>query len=132
EARIIAATNRDIEALADASDFQKNLFFRISVITVKLPALRDRRDDVPMLARQILRDLCTAVGRRVEDFSPAAVDVMQRYAWPGNVRELRNAVEHAIVLGKGPIIDASELPARVRTGASAPAPPPADPAAAEM
>jgi DNA-binding NtrC family response regulator len=110
EARVLAATNRDLQAMVQEGAFRRDLFFRISVVTVRLPALRDRGDDVVLLARHILRDLAASAGRRVSDFSPAALDVIRAYPWPGNVRELRNAIEHAIVLGEGPSIEPSDFP----------------------
>jgi len=77
---------------------------------VRIPALRERGDDVILLAERLLADLQSVAGRRVQGFSPRALDVIRSYPWPGNVRELRNAIEHAIVLGEGPMIEPSDLP----------------------
>jgi len=110
EARILAATNRDLEAMVEKGTFRADLFFRVSVVTVHVPALRERGDDLVLLARRLLSDLAPTGGRRVSGFTPAALEVIRRHAWPGNVRELRNAIEHALVLGEGFAIDAGDLP----------------------
>jgi two-component system response regulator HydG len=127
EARVIAATNRDLEGMVERGTFRADLLFRIGVVTVRIPSLRERGDDVVLLARRLLSDLATTAARRVEGFTPAAVAVIRGYSWPGNVRELRNAIEHALVLGEGDEIDADDLPAAPRAhgraeGASAAAP----------
>jgi DNA-binding NtrC family response regulator len=119
-ARVLAATNRDLEAMAQAGRFRSDLFFRISVVQVRIPALRERGDDVALLARQILSDLAAATGRRVQDLSPGALAAIRAYPWPGNVRELRNAIEHALVLGDGPTIEACDLPDAVRAAGARP------------
>ncbi len=121
-ARVLAATNRDLASMVDQHTFRRDLFFRISVITLRVPALRERGDDIRLLAERILADLVPGCARRVRGFSPAALAAIASYAWPGNVRELRNAIEHALVLGDGPWIEPSDLP---ETMAVANAPPPA-------
>lgn len=121
-ARVLAATNRDLASMVDQHMFRRDLFFRISVITLRVPALRERGDDIRLLAERILADLVPACARRVRGFSPAALAAISSYAWPGNVRELRNAIEHALVLGDGPWIEPSDLP---ETMAVANPPPPA-------
>jgi DNA-binding NtrC family response regulator len=112
-ARIIAATNRDLGAMVEAGSFRRDLFFRVSVVTLAIPPLRERRGDVLTLAGRILADLTGAAGRRVEGFTPGAAVALQTYPWPGNVRELRNVIEHALVLGEGKLIDVSDLPEHV-------------------
>jgi hypothetical protein len=129
-ARVLAATNRDLAAMVEAGRFRRDLYLRLSAISVPIPALRDRGGDVALLARQILADLGAAAGRRVRDFSPAAMEAILSYRWPGNVRELRNAIERAIVSGNGPVIEPGDLPDVVRAAppaatasAQAPRPP---------
>jgi two-component system response regulator HydG len=109
-ARVLAATNRDIAAMVDQGTLRRDLYFRVSVVTLKIPALRERGDDVRLLAEQILKDLAPFSARRVRGFSPAALAAIEQHAWPGNVRELRNAIEHALVLGDGPVIEPADLP----------------------
>ncbi len=115
EARVIAATNRDLSDMVAKGTFRQDLFFRVSVVTVRVPALRERGDDVVILAKQMLADLSrSAGGRRVTGFSTAGLDALRAYTWPGNVRELRNAIEHALVLGDGPTIEPKDLPESLR------------------
>ena len=114
EARVLAATNRDLAALVASGLFRQDLFYRVSVVSIRVPPLRDRGDDVVVLAKQMLADLGASAGRRVTGFSAAAIALVRAYAWPGNVRELRNAIEHALVLGDGPVIEPSDLPEMVR------------------
>jgi DNA-binding NtrC family response regulator len=113
-ARVITATNRDLGEMVAAGQFRQDLFFRISVVVLRVPALRERAGDLAMLAEQILADLAPASGRRIDGFSTEALDVIRGYSWPGNVRELRNAIEHAACLGEGRLIQPSDFPASVR------------------
>jgi transcriptional regulator with PAS, ATPase and Fis domain len=117
EARIVAATNRDLQELVQERRFRQDLLFRISVVSLTIPALKERGDDVAMLASQILADHAPSVDRRISGFSRATLELFRTYAWPGNVRELRNAIEHALVLGDGPIIEPSDLPDSLRAAA---------------
>ncbi len=110
EARVLAATNRDLESMVASGDFRKDLFFRISGLTATVPPLRERGDDLVLLAERILVDLAPTGGRRIDGFSQEALEAIRRYPWPGNVRELRNAIEHAVVLGDGPLIVLSDFP----------------------
>jgi len=110
EARVLAATNRDLKQMVQDGSFRSDLFFRISVISVPVPSLRERQDDIKMLAERFLADLAPSAGRRINGISAAAHDVLRTYSWPGNVRELRNVIEHALVLGDGPTIEPSDLP----------------------
>jgi DNA-binding NtrC family response regulator len=116
-ARVLAATNRDLSGDADAGTFRRDLYYRIAVFKLRVPPLRERGDDLSLLAAQILTDLAPSAGRRVEGFSPRALEVIRRYPWPGNVRELRNAIERALVIGDGPWIDAGDLPEAVHGSA---------------
>jgi two-component system, NtrC family, response regulator AtoC len=118
EARVLAATNRDLASMVEKGTFRQDLFFRISVVSIRIPPLRERGDDIVLLANQMLADLGKTAGRRVTGFSPAAIDVLKTHPWPGNVRELRNAIEHALVLGEGQRIEPRDLPETTRAGGS--------------
>ncbi|WP_394826702.1 sigma-54 interaction domain-containing protein [Pendulispora albinea] len=114
EARILVATNRDLEAMIAAGTFRSDLFFRISVVKALVPPLRERGQDLVMLAKQLLSDLSANSGRRVDGFSPESLEIIRGYSWPGNVRELRNAIEHALVLGDGPLVLPRDFPIGIR------------------
>jgi DNA-binding NtrC family response regulator len=110
DVRVLAATNRDLAACVAESTFRDDLYYRINTIAIELPALRDRAVDVPLLARQFLKQF----GRtNPPTLAPDAVELLTRYPWPGNVRELRNVVERAVLLAKGPQIHAADLPLHV-------------------
>ena len=117
DARIVAATNRELGAEVKAGRFREDLFYRLDVVTVRLPPLRERREDVPLLATAFLRRLAAAHGRRVTGFTPAALDALEAAPWPGNVRELLHAVERAVILARGERVDVGDLPEGLR-GAS--------------
>jgi two-component system response regulator HydG len=120
-ARILFATNRDLEQMVAAKQFRSDLFFRVSVVRVKVPALRERGDDLTLLAKQILSDVAQSAGRRITGFSPEALAAIQGYSWPGNVRELRNALEHAVALGDGALVQLGDLPASLAAHVAQPA-----------
>jgi DNA-binding NtrC family response regulator len=111
--RILAATNRDLEADIDKSGFRSDLFFRLSVVTLTIPPLRDRREDIEKLALAYLEHFRQQVGRSDIAIEPAALDVLIRHDWPGNVRELINAVEQAVLLCSENRITVEDLPRRV-------------------
>jgi DNA-binding NtrC family response regulator len=117
DVRVVAATNRDLAEMVKRGTFREDLFYRLSVIQIEVPPLRDRLDDVPLLAEHFLARFRAQAGRRITGFAPDAIAAMTRYAWPGNVRELRNAVERAIVLGERDVITAADLPPQVHAGA---------------
>jgi transcriptional regulator with GAF, ATPase, and Fis domain len=119
DVRVVAATNRDLAEMVKRGSFREDLYYRLSVIHIDVPPLRERLDDVPLLAEFFLGRFRGQAARRISGFSPDALAAMARYAWPGNVRELRNAVERAIVLGDREQIIAQDLPPQV-LGASAP------------
>jgi transcriptional regulator with GAF, ATPase, and Fis domain len=130
DVRVVAATNRDLAEMVKRGTFREDLYYRLSVIHIEVPPLRERLDDVPLLADHFLQRLRSQAARRISGFSPDALTAMTRYAWPGNVRELRNAIERAIVLGDRELIMAHDLPPQVlaaasppRTRTSAPTPP---------
>jgi NtrC-family two-component system response regulator AlgB len=111
--RVLAATNRDLEVDVAAGRFREDLLFRLNVVEVNVPALRDRAEDILPLARRFLAFFARAVGRAAPSYSPAAERVLMTYAWPGNVRELRNAIERAAILWPSPIIEPAAFPERI-------------------
>lgn len=113
DCRVILATNDDLSRSVAEGRFRQDLYYRINVINIELPALRERVLDIPLLARHFLHRVCEESGKRVEDFTEDALTVLQRYRWPGNVRELQNVVERAVLLGKGPLVTAEDLPKRL-------------------
>ncbi|MFL6231895.1 MAG: sigma 54-interacting transcriptional regulator [Thermoanaerobaculia bacterium] len=117
--RLIAATNRDLEKGIQEGTFREDLYYRLNVITVTLPALRERREDVPLLASHFASLFGRKLGRRVLGFTPEARACLLRYGWPGNVRELANAIERAVVLGEGELIRPEDLPETVLEAAPA-------------
>lgn len=110
--RLIAASNRDLEEEVRLSNFRMDLYYRLNVISILLPPLRARRDDIPILVDHFLKKL----SNQPHHFSREAMDVLVGYSWPGNVRELENVVERAVILGEGPQIGVSDLPDRVVSG----------------
>jgi two-component system response regulator AtoC len=110
DVRVILASNVDLTALVAEQKFRQDLYYRINVVTIRLPSLRERLSDIPLLAGNFLRQFCEESGREVLGFSEAAMAALQRYDWPGNVRELENAIERAVVLCRRPQIDWEDLP----------------------
>jgi DNA-binding NtrC family response regulator len=118
DARLILATNEDLAALVADGRFREDLFWRINVVSIEMPPLRHRADDIPALADHVLRAAAARAGREVVGFTPEAVESLLRHAWPGNVRELQHAVERAVFLGRGRLVEAGDLPANVRSAAT--------------
>ena len=114
DVRLIAATNKNLEAMVQAGTFREDLFFRLSVVPIKLPSLRERAGDVPLLAQNFLREFAKENAKPVKVFAPDALELLMKYAWPGNVRELRSAIERAVVLCRGEKVTARDLPESVR------------------
>ncbi len=110
DVRIVAATNRNIEAMVASGLFREDLFYRLNVITMKMPPLRERNSSILKLANRHLRQLSKSMGRELTGFSEAAQKLMLSYDWPGNLRELRNALERAVILSDGPLIQVWDLP----------------------
>jgi DNA-binding NtrC family response regulator len=110
DVRILAATNADLRKMVVEGKFREDLFYRLNVITLGLPPLRERKEDVPQLAEHFLRKFCAENNRTGLQFSPEALKVMMDYNWPGNVRELENAVERAVVLASGAVLGTELLP----------------------
>ncbi len=115
DVRIIAATNRDLEEEIRRGNFRSDLFYRLNVIALDLPPLRDRRDDLLLLIEALLNRLSAESDSAPKALSSDALDAVMVYDWPGNVRELENALEHAVVLSRGNVIDAAALPIRITT-----------------
>jgi len=110
DARVMLATNVDLGQLVSEGEFRQDLFYRINVVNIRLPNLRERLSDIPLLANHFLRTFTKESGREVLGFTEEAMAAMQRYEWPGNVRELENAIERAVVLCRRPQIDVDDLP----------------------
>jgi NtrC-family two-component system response regulator AlgB len=113
DVRILAATNRDLEADTAAGKFREDLLYRLNVIEVTLPALRQRRADILPLAEHLLGFFARQAGKVLTGFTPEARAAFLSYSWPGNVRELRNAVERGAILGSGPIVGLADLPVQI-------------------
>src|SRR5579864_1877093 len=118
--RVLCATNRDLEKEAKAGRFREELLYRINVINIALPSLRERRDDIPLLANHFLRKYEKQLGRSTMRFSKGAMRVMVGYAWPGNVRELENSVERAAILAETDVLHAHDLPDKLSDKSVAP------------
>jgi two-component system response regulator PilR (NtrC family) len=119
DVRILAATNGDLKALVESGEFREDLYYRLNVLRVQLPALRERLEDIGPLADHFLRKYALEHDKRLEGFEPAALEALAAYHWPGNVRELENAVIQGVVLARGPVLRLADLPAELRSGAEA-------------
>ncbi len=117
DVRILAATNRPLEREVAAGRFREDLLYRLNVIEVALPPLRERRRDLPTLANHLLRFFARQTGRDVRAFTAEAAEALARHSWPGNLRELRNAVERGVILAAGPEVGLAQLPAQLSAGA---------------
>jgi DNA-binding NtrC family response regulator len=115
--RVVAATHRDLEAMVEAGSFRSDLLFRLNAMTLTIPPLRARREDIGPLCKRFLEQANQANGREIRGFSREALALLEGYSWPGNIRELYNAVERAVVIADGDLIAAADLPERVRRGA---------------
>ena len=109
DVRIVAATNRDLKKAIEEGQFRDDLYYRLNVITITLPPLRERKEDIAMLVEHFLEQLCLETGKRLEGISADTMDLLVAYDWPGNVRELRNVLERGAVLVQGPIIEPGDL-----------------------
>lgn len=122
DVRLISATHRDLRAMVKEGRFREDLYWRLCVVDLVLPALRDRAGDIPLLAAAFLKESAAANGKSLQGISPDALEAMQAYPWPGNVRELRAAIERAVVLSRGPTITLRDLPPDLRpSGGATPA-----------
>ncbi len=116
--RVIAATNKNLKELIDAKLFREDLFFRLSVFPVYIPALRERRDDILLLLDFYLKNICLEQDKPFKIFSPETIEILQNYSWPGNIRELKNVVTYAVSLCKDDIITPQYLPKYLQNGVS--------------
>ncbi|GEL68716.1 MULTISPECIES: sigma-54-dependent transcriptional regulator [Myxococcus] len=118
DVRLVAATNRDLQAEIEAGRFRKDLYYRLAVVPISLPALRERRSDIPMLARHFVEKYNRRLNKKIEGIADDAMALLQGYAWPGNIRELENLIERVLLFADGPLITARDLPEPVRQGTS--------------
>jgi DNA-binding NtrC family response regulator len=118
--RIIAATNRDLRQALQSGAFREDLYYRLNVVPITLPPLRDRKEDIPLLVEHFLERYCHERKRLLMGIDHAAMEVLCTYPWPGNVRELQNAVERAVVLSPHSTITLADLPAEIRNQSPAP------------
>jgi Nif-specific regulatory protein len=109
DVRVVAATNQPLEQAIAAGNFRRDLFFRLQVVEVRVPPLRERKSDIPILANHFLNRFVQETARKIRGFTPAALKKMEDYHWPGNVRELRNVIERAVALGSGPFLDVNDI-----------------------
>jgi two-component system, NtrC family, response regulator len=114
DVRLIAATNRDLEALIAEGRFREDLFYRLNVVPIALPPLRDRREDIPLLVQHFIEKYDRRLGKKVERVDEAALDVLVHYAWPGNIRELENVMERSVLFADGPLVTVAQLPETLR------------------
>jgi two-component system response regulator PilR (NtrC family) len=114
DVRLIAASNRELDKAVADGVLREDLFYRLNVIPIHLPPLRDRREDIPLLVAHFVKKLAAEIGRQLRGVSPEAVTVLERYHWPGNIRELENVVERAMVLGSGDLLEVDALPPNIR------------------
>lgn len=113
--RVVAATNRDLEAMVAAGTFRLDLYQRLNVISLQLPPLRERREDIVLMGNAFLKEFCKENGKEEKNFSRAALEALRAFAWPGNVRQLRAAVEHAVVMSEGDEVQTADLPEYLRS-----------------
>lgn len=118
DVRFVASTNRDIRQEMRQGRFREDLFFRLDVIEIQVPSLRERSEDIPLLAAHFLEACGPRPGNRIDGIAPEAIDLLMRYGWPGNVRELKNAVERAVAYARGALITPMDLPESVLIGAA--------------
>jgi DNA-binding NtrC family response regulator len=117
DSRVVLATNEELSQAVAEGRFRQDLYYRVNVINIELPSLRERISDIPLLAQHFLESVCEESGRSMEGFSDDALAALQQYPWPGNVRELQNVIERAVLLGKGPQITPADFPSSLATGA---------------
>jgi formate hydrogenlyase transcriptional activator len=121
DARLIAATNRDLQALVNEQKFRSDLYYRLNVFPVRVPALRERPDDIPLLVRHFVQQFSRRLGKVIDTISSDAMSALIKYPWPGNIRELQNVVERAVILTNGPVLQVQSDELRIRDAAPIPA-----------
>ena len=112
--RFLAATNKDLKAEVSTNRFREDLFFRLNVVAIRLPPLRERVEDIPMLAHHFLGELASRAGKAIREIAPGALAILKAYHWPGNIREIKNVLEHAIIMADGDVIQEADLPTFLR------------------
>ena len=117
DVRVISATNKEVKKAVAGGGFREDLYYRLNVVTIELPPLRERREDIPLLAQHFLNKFAVENQKEISDFSSEATDFLLKYDWPGNVRELENAIERAVILAQNPRIEATDLPQENRLAA---------------
>ena len=115
DVRVVAATNRDLRAMVEQGTFREDLFYRLNVVNIRIPPLRERREDIPEILDYYLKKSASDNGKDVADISPEALGVLMAYDWPGNVRELRNCVERMVVFARGTTLTMTDVPADIRS-----------------
>jgi DNA-binding NtrC family response regulator len=115
DVRVIAATNKDLNAEIESGNFREDLYYRLNVVNIHVPPLRERKEDIPLLAAAFLKEFAEENGRNIEGIDPKALNILYNYSWPGNIRELRNCIESAVVLCKGHVITPNDLPPSVQS-----------------
>ena len=118
DVRILAATNRRLEEAVSAGEMREDLYYRLNVLPVSIPPLRERRSDIPLLGRHFVQKFAAESGKPAKELAQEAIDALQRYDWPGNVRELENVIQRAVVLGRSEVIGLEQLSFRLQTPAS--------------
>jgi len=120
--RLVAATNRDLRAALEEGTFREDLYYRLNVVPINIPPLREHKEDIPALAEAFLRKFAESTGKAMQGISPAAMERLTRFHWPGNVRELENVIERAVTLSSSPVLDARDIfldePAQKTPGAT--------------
>jgi DNA-binding NtrC family response regulator len=114
DVRLVTATNRDLEEMVQLGDFREDLYYRLNVVRIKVPPLRERTGDLPLLIQHFLLQFSEENGKKYDGLTPEAMDVLQAYTWPGNVRQLRNCIEHMVVLGTPPYLGVGNIPDDIR------------------
>ena len=131
DVRIVAATNRDLAKMVADGSFREDLYYRLNVVSIQLPGLRERKDDIPLLVKHFVDMVCADNNRPPLDITPEAMNLLEKYDYPGNIRELRNTVERMVVLARGNLLDTADIPLQIRDYQSAAPIPPAAKSAAE-
>ncbi len=126
DVRLLAASNADLEKLVRAGRMRQDLFFRLNVLRLDLPPLRERAEDIPILVHEFIREFSRENRKKITAITPAALRALQEYRWPGNVRELKNCLESMVVLAKNPILDLEDLPPRIEIKSAGKTPAPAE------
>jgi formate hydrogenlyase transcriptional activator len=119
DARLIAATNRDLDQFVAEGKFRSDLYYRLNVFPVRVPALRERPDDIPLLVRHFVQQFSRRLGKTIDAIPAETMTALTRYAWPGNIRELQNVIERAVILTNGPVLSVHIDDLRAPNGAAA-------------